>query len=199
MTTINKNFEKELLNEEPRMPLSMNPLKFAMWLFIVSIIMIFASLTSAYLVRRAEGNWLDFQMPNIFWVSTVVIILSSVTMQWAYISAKKDNLSQISIAMVFTSLLGLTFLVLQWYGWKALKLENVFLAGNPSGSFLYMLTGAHGVHIMAGVLFLFIILAKSLNHTIHSKNTLWIEMCTTFWHFLGLLWIYLFVFLLLNQ
>ena len=76
--------------EEPQETLSMHPQKFAMWLFIVSIIMLFAAFTSAYIVRRAEGNWLEFDLPSLFWVNTIILLLSSASMHWSLILAKKD-------------------------------------------------------------------------------------------------------------
>jgi cytochrome c oxidase subunit 3 len=185
--------------EEPKKTLAMNPKKFAMWLFIGSVVMLFASLTSAYIVRQAEGNWLYFELPGILTVSTVVILLSSVTMQLAYWSAKKDNLQNVKIMVVATTIMGVAFLVLQFLGWKDLVINQIYLVGNPSGSFLYVITGLHGLHIVSAILFLLIVLASAFRFKIHSKNLLQLEMCTTYWHFLGGLWLYLFVFLLLYR
>ncbi len=185
--------------EEPRRTLAMNPKKFAMWLFIGSVVMLFASLTSAYIVRQAEGNWLYFELPGILTISTVVILLSSVTMQWAYWSAKKDNLQMVKMLVSVTTLLGVVFLVLQFNGWKELVANQVYLVGNPSGSFLYVITGLHGVHIISALVFLLIVLVSVFRFRVHSKSLLQIEMCTTYWHFLGGLWLYLFVFLLLYR
>jgi cytochrome c oxidase subunit III len=185
--------------EEPKRTLAMNPKKFAMWLFIGSVVMLFASLTSAYIVRQAEGNWLYFELPGILTISTIVILLSSVTMQWAYWSAKKDNLPVVKILVSFTTLLGVAFLVLQFLGWKDLVANQVYLVGNPSGSFLYVITGLHGLHIISAIIFLMITLLSTFRFRVHSKNLLQIEMCTTYWHFLGGLWLYLFVFLLLYR
>jgi cytochrome c oxidase subunit 3 len=185
--------------EEPKRTLAMNPKKFGMWLFIGSVVMLFASLTSAYIVRQAEGNWLYFELPGILTVSTIVIVLSSVTMQWAYWSAKKDNLQRVKALVVATTLLGFSFLVLQFMGWKDLVANQVYLVGNPSGSFLYVITGLHGMHIISAIVFLLIVLVSVFRLKVHSKNLLQIEMCTTYWHFLGGLWLYLFVFLLLYR
>jgi cytochrome c oxidase subunit III len=185
--------------EEPKKTLAMNPKKFAMWLFIGSVVMLFASLTSAYIVRQAEGNWLYFELPSILTVSTVVILLSSITMQWAYWSAKKDKLEMVKILVTVTSVLGLAFLVLQFEGWKALVANQVYLVGNPSGSFLYVITGLHGLHIISAIVFLLIVLVSTYRYRVHSKDLTQIEMCTTYWHFLGGLWLYLFVFLLLYR
>lgn len=185
--------------EEPKRTLAMNPKKFAMWLFIGSVVMLFASLTSAYIVRQAEGNWLYFELPGILTISTVVILLSSVTMQWAYWSAKKDNLQMVKTLVSVTTLLGVAFLVLQFLGWKDLVASQVYLVGNPSGSFLYVITGLHGLHIISAIVFLMIVLVSTFRFRVHSKNLLQMEMCTTYWHFLGGLWLYLFVFLLLYR
>ena len=185
--------------EEPKRTLAMNPKKFAMWLFIGSVAMLFASLTSAYIVRQAEGNWLHFELPGILTISTMVILLSSVNMQWAYWSAKKDNLQIVKMLVSVTTLLGVAFLVLQFLGWKDLVANQVYLVGNPSGSFLYVITGLHGFHIISAIVFLMIVLVSTFRFRVHSKNLLQMEMCTTYWHFLGGLWLYLFVFLLLYR
>ncbi|MDO1447549.1 cytochrome c oxidase subunit 3 [Rhodocytophaga aerolata] len=191
-----------LLQEEPQQTLAMHPKKFALWLFIVSIVMIFAAMSSAYMVRQAEGNWLDFEMPTIFWVNSGILLASSVTMQWAYMAAKRDNLAMLKVAMIITTFLGLGFLVGQWYSWVALVDMKVFFAGtasNPSGSFLYVITGLHAFHLVTGIVYLVIILGASFQYKIHSKNLVRMEMCATYWHFLDILWIYLFAFLLLNH
>jgi cytochrome c oxidase subunit 3 len=185
--------------EEPKKTLAMHPKKFAMWLFIGSVGMLFAALTSAYIVRQAEGNWLYFDLPQIFTTSTIVIVLSSITMQWAFWSARKDDLSMVKIMVTITTVLGLSFLVLQFEGWKALVSNQVYLVGNPSGSFLYIISGLHGLHLISAVIYLLIVLVSTYRFRVHSKNLAQIEMCTTYWHFLGGLWLYLFVFLLLYR
>jgi len=121
---LNQNLEAQLMAEEPQPTLSMHPKKFMLWLFIVSVIMIFAAWTSAYLVRQAEGNWLEFEMPSIFWFNSAVLLVSSITMHWAYISAKKDNLATMKVAVLITFILGMVFLVGQWMGWAQLVAVN---------------------------------------------------------------------------
>ncbi|MDQ3393509.1 MAG: cytochrome c oxidase subunit 3 [Bacteroidota bacterium] len=185
--------------EEPIETLAMHPKKFALWLFIVSIIMIFAAMTSAYIVRQGEGNWFEFELPAIFWINSAVILASSVTMQIAYFAAKKDNLELVKVFTAITTALGVAFLVLQLLAWEELVQMGVFFVGNPSGSFLYVLTGLHGFHLITGVIYLFILLTSTFKYKVHSKSMVQMEMCTTFWHFLDALWIYLFLFLLLNN
>ena len=187
------------LVEEPKKPLSMHPKKFGMWLFMVTVVMIFASLTSAYIVRQAEGNWVVFELPNLLTITSGIILLSSVSMHYTYLMAKKDNLDQVKVGIVITFVLGVAFLIGQLYAWGDLVNNNVFFVGNPSGSFLYVLTGLHGLHLVSGIIFLIIVLISTFKYQVHSKNLAQIQMCATYWHFLGGLWIYLFVFLLLNH
>jgi len=185
--------------EEAKKPMAMNPKKFALWLFIMSVVMIFASMTSAYIVRHAEGNWLFFELPQLFWVNTGIILLSSITMHWAYLSAKRDKLESVKITTIITTILGISFLVGQYLAWGDLVANKVHFVGNPSGSFVYVISGLHGLHIVGGVVFLLILLSSTFKYKVHSKSLNQIEMCATYWHFLGGLWLYLFIFLLLSR
>ncbi|GAB3778441.1 cytochrome c oxidase subunit 3 [Spirosoma horti] len=181
--------------EEPQETLSMNPRKFIMWLFIVSIIMLFAAMTSAYLVRRAEGNWLEYDIPSVFTYSSVVLAISSLTMHWAYLAAKKDNFGSLKIAITITFALGIAFLYMQFQGWVELVKENVFFVGNPAGSFMYIFTGLHGFHLISGLIVLVFALIAAFRLRIHGKSLNQLEIAATYWHFLDILWLYLFFFL----
>ncbi|MFA0960547.1 heme-copper oxidase subunit III [Roseivirga sp. BDSF3-8] len=186
--------------DEAVQPLSMHPQKFAMWLFMVSITMMFVALTSAYIVRQAEGNWRMFELPDIFLVGTAVLFLSSATMHWAYLSAVRDNLDKLKIAMIITTILGLAFLYIQFKGWSELvSIDVYFTGGNPSESFVYVFSGLHGAHLISGVIFMIVVLVKTFRYKVHSKNMVNMEMLTTYWHFLDGLWIFLFLFLWLNN
>jgi cytochrome c oxidase subunit 3 len=180
--------------EEPKKPLTMHPKKFGLWLFMASVFILFMAFTSAYIVRRAEGDWLLFELPTFFTYSTIAILLSSVTMQWGYFAVKRNQLSNAKNMILLTTVGGLTFLVLQFLGWRDLVQDSVHLVGNPSGSFLYIITGLHGAHIISAILFLLVVLVNALLQRLNLNQ---VEMCTTYWHFLGVLWLYLFVFLTL--
>ncbi|MGB3588481.1 MAG: cytochrome c oxidase subunit 3 [Tunicatimonas sp.] len=197
------NIEKEIdqisLREEPQPILSMHPQKFALWLFIVTVVMIFAAFTSAYIVRRSEGNWLDFELPPLFWTTAGIIFASSISMHWAYISAKRDQIIQLRAALLITLGLGIAFLIGQFMAWGALVNIEVFFVGNPAGSFVYVLSGVHGVHIISALIFLMVVVVKAFRYKVHSKRMDTMEMCVTYWHFLDGLWLYLFLFLLLNR
>ena len=180
-------------------PIAMHPKKFALWLFMVTVVMVFAGLTSAYIVRQSEGNWLEYDLPSIFWITSGIAVMSSLALQWAYYSARKDNFINLKIGMGLTVLLGIGFLIGQWYSWVAMVDREVFFVGNPSGSFLYVFTGLHAAHLISGVIFLIIVLISIFRLKVHSRSMVAMEMATTYWHFLGGLWLYLFMFLLLNH
>jgi cytochrome c oxidase subunit III len=176
---------------------AMNPVKFMLWLFLVTVTMMFAGFTSAMVVRKGDGNWEYFDVPTMFTISTIVIALSSISMQWAYFAAKRNEVKQNRMALWITVSLGIIFIITQVLGYGKLIENNVFLTGNPSGSFFYIISGVHALHIIGGIIFLLFTLLSSYQYKVHSKNLLRINLCTTYWHFIGGLWIYLFIILTL--
>ena len=175
--------------------------KILLWLAMVSMIMIFAGLTSAYIVRQAEGNWLKFDLPKLFSVSTAIILFSSVSMNWALSSAKRGNIQAVKKGLGITLFLGLAFVVFQFLAWQELYSQHIIFGGkfaNPAGSFLYVLTGLHIAHLLGGLIYLIVVLLTAIKQTktFGIKNLLSIQLCATYWHFLDGLWIYLFLFLL---
>lgn len=186
------------VSDQAQPTLGMNPKKFSMWLFLMSVVMLFASLTSGYIVRKAEGNWVDFELPPIFWLTSAILLLSSVSHHIAFLKAKKDDLDQVKGWMIVTAILGLAFVASQFYAWVYLVNINVYFSGNNvAGSFLYVITGLHALHVISAIIFVLWITVATFRYKVHSKNILGIELCTTYWHFLDALWIYLFGFLLL--
>lgn len=172
--------------------------KALLWIGIVSIIMLFSGLTSAYVVRADNGNWLVFQLPSIAIVSTAVIIASSLTMLLAQMAIKKDNLKGASLFLFITFVLGLVFTYTQYLGWKELTIQGIYFLGkysNASGSFLYLIAVVHLLHLFGGLIALLITLVKSLKKRYSAQDYLGIELSAIYWHFLDLLWIYLFLFL----
>ncbi len=188
--------------EEAAKPRSMNPRKFALWLFMVSVVMLFGAWTSAYIVKRGEPGWSSFELPGQFWLNTGIILLSSATMIWAQRAARRDDIGQVKAGLALTMILGIAFMAGQWFAWEKMVAMNHYFAGsgsNSSSSFIYVLTGVHGLHIVSGVIVLALTLTAAFRFQVHAKNMLRIELCSTYWHFLGGLWLYLFVFLLLNR
>jgi cytochrome c oxidase subunit 3 len=185
--------------EEARKPISMNPKKFGLWLFLTTVIMIFASLTSAYIVRRADGNWKLFELPSLFYWTSGIIILSSATIQLAYYAARKNLADRVKLWLSFTALLGVLFLIGQFYAWGQLVASNVYFVGNPSESFVYVLSGLHGLHLVSALIFLLIVWRAASKPKEPAAGLTQLEMCVTYWHFLGGLWLYLFAFLSLYR
>ena len=165
---------------------------------MVSIVMLFAGLTSAYVVRADNGNWLVFELPGIAILSTAVIITSSLTMLGAQFAIRKNNLRMTSIYLFLTLVLGLAFFFTQIEGWKQLTAQQIFFVGkysNASGSFLYLIALVHLAHMSGGVISLIVTFTKSLLKKYSAEDTLGIELTAIYWHFLDLLWVYLFLFL----
>jgi cytochrome c oxidase subunit 3 len=184
--------------DEPKPTLSMHPKKFALWLGMVSMLMLFAALTSAFIVKKSDGNWASFELPVFFIISTIIIAISSVSIHLTYLAAKKDDLNKIKWMLALTVALGLLFLVAQYISWSELVQHDIYFTSNyVSGSFIYVFTGLHGLHLVGGIVFLLITFRSALLSMIHSKNLAQLEMCMTYWHFLGGLWLYLYLFLLI--
>ena len=166
-----------------------------LWIGMGSIVMFFGGLTSAYIVRKAEGNWLEFEMPIWFTISTIAVIASSASL-WFALQNIKNNKSA-STFLITTLSIGLLFTFSQIQGWENLVAQGVYLTGegsNPSGSFIYVITLAHLIHLIGGILALSITTIKSKLNKYSKENYLGIELISIYWHFIGLLWLYLFLF-----
>jgi len=180
-----------------------HPHKLLLWIAICSICMMFAGWTSAFLVRKAQGNWLLFPMPWSFWISTIVILTSSVTMHLTLRSFTQRNMKLYKAMLASTTFLGVAFMLLQLYGFYQLGQSGVTLASNGdgvSGSFIYVISSVHILHMLGGVIALvvmYLVVNFSKKTKIYSSTGL--EILSTYWHFVDVLWIYLFLFFLLNQ
>jgi cytochrome c oxidase subunit 3 len=174
-----------------------HPHKFTLWVGIGSIVMMFAGLTSAYIVKRNLANWITFDLPVIFWFSTAVIIVSSLTILLASNYFKSGELSKYRQWLAITMVLGILFLVLQVLGFIKLWNSGITLTRNVSFSFLYVIVGLHAVLVVAGVIALLVIFLKAFSVKRKMYSALPIEMMSTYWHFVDFLWIYLLVFLVL--
>jgi len=193
--TMKKSFE-----QEDR--LNLGPKKFLMWLFVITSFMIFAALTSGFIVYTAgdPSRGIKMILPNVFKWSSAAILLSSVTMHLAYKSAKELQFGKQRLFLILTVLLGVLFFALQLRSWQIFVENGVYFVNpNASQSFLYVLTGVHLFHILAGLIMLLTAFFGSLKNIPQVRNMFRMEISSIFWHFLDILWIYLYVFLLLNQ
>ncbi len=194
MDTINEHTVKPYLQSK------IHPLKFALWVAIGSILMIFASLTSAYVVRQAAGNWIEFIMPNGFYISTCFIIASSVSLHLGYLSFKKGKERPYQLYLLGAGLLGIGFLIFQYQGWMTLMEFGLPLRTNASGDFTYILSWLHAAHLLGGLLALIIsiLVAFLVPFKVTAMRTLRLELVMTYWHFVDVLWIYLLLFFILQ-
>jgi cytochrome c oxidase subunit 3 len=175
-----------------------HPHKFTLWVAMGSIIMMFAGLTSAYIVRKSAANWLEFDLPPVFWASTLVILVSSVTMYLSLKSFKAREMRRYRNLITVTAFLGVAFAVLQYSGFAYLYEHGVKIFGagsNPSASFLGVIIGLHALHVLGGVIALLVIFFRSYSRKVKSYNVTTVEIVSTYWHFVDVLWIYLFIFL----
>ncbi|GEM65233.1 cytochrome oxidase subunit III [Sphingobacterium faecium NBRC 15299] len=176
--------------------------KFSLWLGMLGMFMMFAALSSGFIVYTASGvdKGIKTLLPDTFIYSTVVIVLSSLTIHLAYKAAQMGNLARQKALLFVTLFLGILFFVLQVHSWEVLASRGVyFVNNNASQSFVYIFTGMHLAHIIAGVIVLITALVGVYKPLPADGNQFRMNLASIFWHFLDLLWIYIYVFLLLNQ
>ena len=174
-----------------------HPHKFTLWVGIGSIMMMFAGLTSAYIVKRNQANWVSFELPTAFWYSTAVIILSSLTIFMAGRAFKERAITRYRTLVFITLGLGVLFIVVQLIGFRQLWHAGITFTGNVSYSFLYVIVGIHAAHVVGGIIALILMSVKSFSNKIRSYSIVPVELVSIYWHFVDILWIYLLVFLLM--
>jgi cytochrome c oxidase subunit 3 len=175
----------------------LHPQKFAMWVAMASILMMFAGFTSAYIVKRNDSNWLQFNLPPVFWYSTAVILASSLTVYLASQAFKARNMARYRVLITITAFLGVVFVVFQWMGFQYLQSHGVKIIGsqsNASASFLGVITGVHMLHVLGGVIALLVMFFKAFSSRQKNYSSVPIEIASTYWHFVDAIWIYLFIF-----
>jgi len=166
---------------------------------MVSMFMMFAGLTSAFVVSKSRADWLkDFQLPSAFYFSTVAILCCSITFHLAKKAIQKDKRSATTSFLLATFALGIVFVILQFVGFRQIVDEGYFFTGSASSittTFLYIVTIVHLAHLAGGLISLLIIIYNHFKQNYSSTQTLGIELGAMYWHFLDFLWVYLFLFL----
>jgi len=166
---------------------------------MVSMTMMFAGLTSAFVVSKSRADWLkDFQLPTAFYFSTAAILCCSLTFHLAKKAIQKDNRSAVTTYLLATLALGILFVVLQFQGFGQIVAQGYYFTGTASNittTFLYVVTVVHLAHLAGGLISLLIIIYNHFKQKYNSTQTLGIELGAMYWHFLDLLWVYLFLFL----
>jgi cytochrome c oxidase subunit III len=174
-----------------------HPYKFNLWLGLAGIIMMFAGLTSAYIVKRSQAGWESFKLPGIFLYSTIVIMVSSITIQIALKAFREREMARYRMFFAVTGILGVLFVLMQisgFYQFEAQGMKMIGIGSNPAYSFVLAIAGLHIVHVLGGVIALIIIFFKAFGSKTRNYNSVPIEIIATYWHFVDLLWVYLFVF-----
>ncbi|UTW68151.1 cytochrome c oxidase subunit 3 [bacterium SCSIO 12643] len=168
-----------------------------LWVAMAGMSMIFASLTSAYVVRQADSDWLSIELPMQFYYSTAIIVLSSITLVFADVSAKKNNQTGIKIGLISTFVLSLAFVYSQFDAYNILMDQGFYFSGSGiSSSFLYVLTIVHLAHVFGGNISLLITSIKGLKGKYSAEDKLGIELASWYWHYLTGVWMFLLMFLL---
>ncbi|MGH2553550.1 MAG: cytochrome c oxidase subunit 3, partial [Chitinophagaceae bacterium] len=175
----------------------MHPHKFTLWVAIGSILMMFAGLTSAFIVKSNQVGWQAISIPQVFWISTAVIMISSITLQMALRSFKQREMRRYRLLMGITLVLGISFIVLQWMGFQQLWDQDITFKGAGAGQFLYVIFGLHALHVFGGLIALLIMYIKAYAGKTKLYSSVPVEVMATYWHFVDLLWIYLLVFFLI--
>lgn len=176
-----------------------HPHKFTMWVAIASICMMFAGLTSAYIVKKSQDNVIKVLLPNVFWWSTVVIVLSSITIYIAVKAIKVRDMQRYRMMLLTTALLGVVFALMQYNGFAQMGLNGVKFIGrtsNPGASFLVVIIGLHALHVLGGVVALLVMSLKLFIGRTRNYSSIPVEVVATYWHFVDILWLYLLLFLI---
>lgn len=172
--------------------------KMMLWFGIVSLLMTFAGWTSAYIVSSTREDWLkDFELPSAFYISTTLIIISSITYILAKLAIKKGNTSLCTTMLLVTLGLGLAFIFFQVQGFNQIIAQGYYFTGETSSvttSYIFLIATVHIFHVVAGIISLLVVIYNQFKGKYNADNLLGIELGATFWHFLDLLWVYLILF-----
>ncbi len=184
----------------------MHPMQLGLLIGCGSILMMFTALTSAYIVRQEAGNWLEFPLPQLFYVSAGILLASSATLHLAFLAFKRADVGnsaarQYRVLLVLTALLGLAFVIVQYQAWQAMYAAGLQLSGNPAPAFVYVLSGTHAAHVLGGLVALVVALIHGFKLPVvpAPHRVVRLRLTLTYWHFMDLLWIYLLVFFALQR
>ena len=191
-------------DEEPRRRLPLSAYRLMVWMLLGAVVMMFAALSSVYIALSGGDQWQPIRMPRMLILSTVIILTSSATMSGARRSLKKvfsgplsrGDDTQYRRYLLATLLLGLGFLLSQFLSWRQLVANGVYFSGRPHSSFYYLFTGAHGVHLLGGILgLIYLVSGTSRWSDSQEKRQLFTDVVALYWHFMDGVWIWLFLLL----
>lgn len=176
------------------------------WLLLGGIGVLFIGLTFSYALGSSLNSWEEFRFPKMFWLSTLLIGVSSYTLEKARAAYRADEIKDLKNKLLQTGFLGLVFIVTQVMAWRDLQSQGIFLQGDPAASFLYVISGLHGLHILVGIGLVYYVLkvvfkktadtVQRLLYLSDKKEEARLRIFSTYWHAMGILWAYLFLFFL---
>ena len=184
------------------------PFKFMMGVSIIGMSLLFLSLSFLYILRKSSTNWNNFELPSIFWVSTSIIVASSLTLQRAMKAFKKDDFQHYKWLIGVTLTLGAAFIITQIIGWKQVFEAGFNLSNSLASAFLLTLSGLHILHILGGIIYLAVTFTSALKkstyvdafvYSVNPPTQLRLQLVSIYWHFVDILWICLFLFLLYHH
>jgi len=168
------------------------------WILLTAIIMLFAGLSSAYIVLRGVPSWQNIELPSMLWPNTAILLLSSLAIEFSKRAIRRSDLQSMKRWLGIGGILGLAFLAGQLAAWRQLVNAGVYLPSTLQSSFFYILTGLHGLHLLGGIVALGIVLVMALKNRLSAFRHEPLKLCATYWHVMDALWIYLFLMLLLT-
>lgn len=185
-----------------------DPYLFMLYLGFGGSSLVFILFSALYTIRKGTPGWLSFNIPSIFWISTCLIILSSLALHFANKAFTSDRFTQYKWLLALTLDIGILFIITQIIGWRTLLNEGIALNKSTAGAFLYIISGLHLLHVLGGLIFLCILLVQALKrntyidsfiYSVNPPNQSRLRLITQYWHFVDILWVLLFVFFLYHQ
>jgi cytochrome c oxidase subunit 3 len=168
------------------------------WILLTAVIMLFAGLSSAYIVLRGQPTWQNIELPSLLWPNTVILLMSSVAIELSRRAMRRNDAQSMKRWLSFGGILGLVFLVGQLAAWRQLVNAGVYIPSTLQSGFFYILTGLHGLHLLGGAIGLTVVLGKALKNRLTAFSYEPLKLCAAYWHAMDALWLYLFLLLLLS-
>jgi cytochrome c oxidase subunit 3 len=168
------------------------------WVLLTAIIMLFAGLSSAYIVLRGVPAWQNIELPSLLWPNTAILLMSSVALEISRRAVRRGDIQSMKRWLVVGGVLGMAFLAGQLAAWQQLVNAGVYLPSTLQSSFFYILTGLHGLHLLGGVIALGWLLSRAFNNRLSAVNHEPLKLCALYWHVMDAIWIYLFLLMLLS-
>ena len=170
----------------------------AVWILLTAIVMLFAGLSSAYIVLRGVPAWQNIELPSLLWANTAILLLSSLAIDLSRRAVRRNDIPSMKRWLAGGGVLGMLFLAGQFGAWRQLVNAGVYLPSTLQSGFFYILTGLHGLHLLGGIVALGLVLSKALKNRLSAFSYEPLKLCALYWHVMDALWIYLFLLLLLS-